>query len=94
VIAYRDFAPKELSATTWREDPTFESFDQVIAAAKEWIAKEQVELVNIETVVLPLYSHAGKPVSGTNESYVPVGTGSYWIGCVQFVRVWYRSCDR
>ncbi|MFL5341157.1 MAG: hypothetical protein ACJ8F7_13500 [Gemmataceae bacterium] len=94
MIAYRDFAPKELSATTWLSDPTFESFDQAIVAANEWIAAEQVDVVNMETVVLPLYSRAGKPVSGTNVAYVPVRQGDFWFGCVQFVRVWYRVRNR
>jgi hypothetical protein len=94
VIGFRDFAPKQITPTGHRGWGTFESFDHVIKAANDWITAEGINVVNIETVVLPLYSKIEPPQDGTVAGCVFVQIGNYWYGCLQFVRVWYRLPDQ
>jgi hypothetical protein len=90
VIGYRDFAPRQLAPPRRFDSGAFESFDQAVQAANDWISAERIEVVNVETVVLPLYSRAASPEAGTVAPCVFVQIGSYWFACLQFIRVWYR----
>jgi hypothetical protein len=88
MLTYRDFAPQPLSSTIER-NPRFEPFDVAVQAANDWIAAESIEIVNVETVVLPSYSAwvEGK----TTDPHIYVNLANYWFASRQFVRVWYRS---
>lgn len=90
MIGFRDFAPRQFSPPKHGSLGTFESFEQVVASANAWIGAEQVEVVNVETVVLPYYSHAEPPEAGTQAPCAYVNLGNYWFASLQFVRVWYR----
>src|SRR5688500_11982364 len=60
MIAYRDFVPRELrapgriaSAFSLAVQGEHETLASALAAANTWIEKEQIDLVQFETVVLP-----------------------------------------
>jgi hypothetical protein len=64
----------------------YESFEAAEAAVNAWLEQERVEIVNIETVVLPnLWREEGSedPALRTSGDFV-----SSWH---QFIRVWYRA---
>lgn len=76
MIRYRDFAPRQTRPAGFLALPQqSEIFDAAVAEANAWIEQAGVEVVTIETVVLP--------IRGT--------TGDFQSTWHQFVRVWYRS---
>jgi hypothetical protein len=89
MLAFRDFAPRNQAPPSWRQGAgAWESLEAALAAANTWIESEHVEVVNVETVVLPC--HVDTPAfQGTTEPAAVVNGQHWWI-CKQFVRVWYR----
>ena len=88
MICFKDFLPQMLEPPTLLRVAEYESFDQAVIAANLWIKEHDIDVVNMETVVLPnLWSRYEE---GTTDS--SIGTSgdspSHWH---QFVRVWYRS---
>ena len=79
-IDQRDFIPKTLS-THWLKGIQTESFDAAIAAANEWIAQDNIDVINIETIVLPIAEDDATETPSI--TLVP-------ISLRQFIRVWYR----
>ncbi len=80
MIDQQDFIPKTLSIH-WLKGIQTESFDAALQAANEWISRENVDVINIETIVLPI---GGDDATETPAVYgVPVSLR-------QFIRVWYR----
>ena len=85
MFAYRDFVPQILPVPP-RAPPTYETFDDAVAAANSWIVAESIKVVTVETVVLPnIHSYAQGSVVGRTE------TGLFGGDWVQFVRVWYEK---
>jgi hypothetical protein len=58
-----------------------------MAAANDWIVAQGVEVVNVQTVVLP--NLWGPYAQGTEDPNIAT-RGDFPIACNQFVRVWYR----
>jgi hypothetical protein len=54
MIAFRDFPPKQLTPHTWPSYGTFGSFEEAVQAANDWIATEHIDVVNVETVLVPV----------------------------------------
>jgi len=87
MIEYRDFAPKQLAAPALFKAASFDTLDTAVAAANEWIAAHGVEVINVETIVLPnLWSTHSAGTTDPNRVLQP-GFAEAWN---QFVRVWYR----
>ena len=84
MICFEDFAPRMLKSGLFSRE--FESFDAALAGANEWIEDNGIDVVNIETVVLPQIWGAFEE-GGTTDVDLGVGEGSRWH---QFIRVWYR----
>jgi len=89
MIAFRDFPPKQLTPHTWRTYGTFGSFEEAVRAANDWIAAERVDVVNVETVVLPVEWRKEPADAKTTTPFVHV-IAEQRLDCLQFVRVWYR----
>ncbi len=62
------------------------AFEAAVAAASEWLETARVELVGVETVVLPNIDVVGE--SGSSDTALPTYQQSTWH---QVVRVWYRE---
>jgi len=67
MLHYRDFVPREISASGFLRPGEYESFDHAVAAANEWLENASVTLLKIETVVLPS-TVAGKKGPETQRS--------------------------
>jgi hypothetical protein len=90
MIAYRDFAPRQLTAPALLRPATLESLDEALAAANDWIETEKVDVVNVETVVLPnVWSPHQK---GTTDPQM-ITQSEFAVAWNQFIRVWYRVGD-
>ncbi len=87
MIAYRDFAPTQVSAPGLFKAATYETLDQALAAANSWIQSNDIHVLNVETVVLPnLHALNDKGTSAPSLVLQP-GFAEAWS---QFFRIWYR----
>jgi len=85
LIKYKDFAPQVTKRSLFKGVTEVDSFPMVVSAANQWIENSSVQVINIETVVLPNSS------PGTDYGmYITSGgyRANYWYQCV---RVWYRE---
>jgi len=85
VIAYRDFVPEAVPRLPGRPAGPA-SFDSAVAAANRWIQSERVDVLGVETVVLP---NIHSPFEmGTGDADLTATESSRWF---QVVRVWYEK---
>lgn len=83
-LKYRDFAPpaEELGLMG---RPGYASFEKAVESANGWIDALHVDVVSVETVLLPGGPHS----TGTDEGELRAdGDQGSWY---QIVRVWYRE---
>ncbi|MBW8017195.1 MAG: hypothetical protein FVQ82_13510 [Planctomycetes bacterium] len=86
MIRFEDFAPRMIKSGIFSRE--FESFDAALAGANEWIEDYGIDVVNIETVVLPQIWGAWED-GGTTD--VDLRTGGERNSWHQFIRVWYKG---
>lgn len=90
-IQYKDFTPMETAKKTLFFPATYEPINHVMGRLNDWINDhEEIELINIETVVLPnMYkANADGAESSSLRSSGHDGRHTYWH---QFIRVWFRE---
>ncbi|MBT3376446.1 MAG: hypothetical protein HN742_41775 [Lentisphaerae bacterium] len=84
MIAFRDFAPQTTKRGFLKTE--FQTFEEALSAANEWIAENQIDVVTIETVVLPeIWSE-----DGTTDTELTT-SGEMMRSWYQFIRIWYRN---
>ena len=83
-IAFKDFFPQVIRSRFLSSD--YEAFPAVVNRANEWIASSGVQVLNVETLVLPNVSNE------TEAQQTNIRTSgemsSYWR---QILRVWYEA---
>ena len=85
MIEFADFEPRVIDPGGFFREQTLESFREVLAQANEWIRTEQVDVINVETVVLPnMHDEEGTEDVSLRTS------GEYMSQWYSFIRVWYR----
>lgn len=66
-----------------------ENFDEVIGKMNQWVHENRnIEVVNIETVVLPNIHDSNEEGSQDTELWTGGESSSQWY---QLLRVWYRT---
>ena len=80
-IGFKDFIPDVTKSGLLFTD--FEALPETVTRANQWIAATQVQVINIETVVLP----STDEVEEASRARVLTSSSCYWH---QIVRVWYR----
>lgn len=88
MLACRDFVPRMRDEGGFFRQPEFEDFEQAVEAAGRWIESTGVEVVSVETVVLPNMHDSGEQGAADPSLRTSGEMSSSWH---QFVRVWYRS---
>lgn len=88
MINFKDFNPEIKEKGGFFKMPAFEQLSDSLSKANQWIAEEQVEVVNIETVVLPNIYDAGEEGTSDVQLRTSGDSSAYWH---QFIRVWYKS---
>lgn len=88
MIQFRDFVPRMLAAPAFFKVGEYESFEAAVAAANQWIEEQRIDLVNIETVVLPNIWSRYEEGSTDGSLGISGDSPSFWH---QIVRVWYRG---
>jgi hypothetical protein len=86
-IAFKDFAPPPVNQGGFFSNPEFAPFSVAVEEANRWIAENNPDIINVETVVLPEIWNRNE--EGTEDGMLRAGgeSSTWWH---QFVRVWYR----
>jgi hypothetical protein len=82
-LAYVDFVPRVVAKRLLLQD-VYESYIEAAAGASEWVRTHNVDVVNVETVVLPNMHSEDGSADAALTTYDE--RNSQWH---QFVRVWY-----
>jgi hypothetical protein len=95
MIKYKDFAPRITERGPFGGPSEYESFSEVVSEVNQWIASTTIQVINVETVVLP------DRIEGTSDDVYGLTTSNAFhpvmisqgltINCFQCVRVWYRE---
>ena len=88
MLYYRDFVPREISASGFLRPGEYESFDHAVAAANDWLEEAGVTLLKIETVVLPNIHSRWEEGTGDAAIRTSGDSPSQWH---QFLRCWYTE---
>lgn len=86
MIAFQDFAPKQVTQNVGPLASQWEPFDQAVVAANGWITTNCVAVISIETLLLPnIWNTTAR---GTLESRMHTASDMaiHWY---QVVRVWF-----
>ena len=86
MIKFEDFAPKMVKSGFFGRE--FESLEDALAGATEWIEFNSIKVINIETVVLPQIWDKGE--EGTKDPELRVN-GEWTTTWHQFIRIWYKD---
>lgn len=87
MIDFRDFGPLQKRAAGFLKLAEFEDLRTALDQANAWIEAEGIDLLRIETVVLPNLHSPHARGSQDPELGVSGDSSSAWY---QFFRVWYR----
>ena len=89
MIAFKDFLPKTIKPKDRRMSVGYQSFESAVEDANAWVsAQTNVQVLNVETVVLPnIYQDREK---GSTDSALRM-RGERSDSWHQFVRVWYKQ---
>lgn len=79
MIKFQDFFPQTVKQGGLFGEDEYQSFNNLLSQANQWIAETQTKVLNIETVVLR-DKDPNKARFLAEEPY-----------CYQFIRVWYES---
>jgi len=91
MIQYIDFFPDVIDTSLLGIVRAVDSFDAVVKVANNWTASNPVEVVNIETVLIP-QSQAIKEAPKSKEGFYPEGHNpTHWY---QGIRIWYREVSK
>ncbi len=95
MIQFKDFAPRITDRGPFGGPSEYESFSEVVSAVNQWIGSVTIQVINVETIVLP------DRIEGTSDDVYGVTTSNAFhpvmisqglaINCFQCVRVWYRE---
>ena len=95
MIKYKDFAPRITERGPLGGPSEYESFSEVMSAVNQWIESTTIQVINVETVVLPdRIKGMGDGDYGvkTSDAFYPVIISQGLpIKYFQCVRVWYRE---
>lgn len=86
MIAFRDFVPATLEKRMLGLLREYESLHEVVTRVNRWIEAEGVQVLTVETLLLPAPSEEAE---ATSKSYLPEAIGT--PASLQVVRVWYHE---
>ena len=88
MLKYKDFVPREITASGFLRAGEYETFDDAVAAANDWLIGSGVRLLKVETVVLPNVHSRWEEGSGDASIRTSGDSPSQWH---QFLRCWYQE---
>jgi hypothetical protein len=93
MLRYKDFAPRVLEEAALLSRPKYDTFEHAVEAAAAWIKDNNLDVINIETVVLPNIGTArmmDPEAPRATNSPVLDDYGARYGSWYQIVRVWHR----
>ncbi|QSJ14138.1 hypothetical protein JYQ62_19550 [Nostoc sp. UHCC 0702] len=95
MIQCKDFAPRITERGPFGGASDYESFSEVVSEVNQWIENTTIQVINVETVVLPdslkSTSDGVYGVTVSNGVYAVMISQGVTVNCFQCVRVWYRE---
>ncbi len=95
MIQCKDFAPRITERGPFGGASEYEFFSEVVNAVNQWIESRTIQVINVETVVLPDSlegtSDGVYGVAVSNSSHPVTISQGVTINCFQCVPVWYRE---
>ncbi len=89
MLAYRDFVPRMITPAARMQRAEFESLQTALDDGNDWVKSNDVDVVNVETVVLPNIHHPHE--EGSEDVDLRHDDDFVHTQWHQFVRVWYRK---
>ncbi len=90
-LKHRDFVPRMIrEPSLFKCAGEYETFQDAVDAANAWIINSHIDLINLETVVLPNIWSRWEEGTGDGSLGTRVDSPSLWH---QFLRCWYRASD-
>ncbi len=86
MIEFEDFEHRLVQLGRFREE--MESTRDALARANEWVEQNKIDVINVETVVLPNIHRRGEEGTEDPQLRTSVENCNEWY---QFIRVWYRK---
>ena len=88
MIQHIDFAPKVTKKGGLFKATQIEGFTTLMDTMNEWIASNDYEIINVETVLLPNIYDSDE--EGSEDTMLGTGreSSSHWY---QLIRVWYKQ---
>ena len=86
MIKQKDFVPEKKKGGMFKSG-SIQNLDEVIQDANNWISENGVDVLNVETVVLPNIHDKEEEGSTDTELWTGGESSSQWY---QLIRVWYK----
>jgi hypothetical protein len=87
MIRFKDFVPRMLAEPGLFKAGEYQSMDEALAAANDWIKENEINVTNVETVVLPNIWSRWEEGSTDTALGTSGDSPSRWH---QIIRVWYE----
>jgi len=87
MIRFKDFVPRMLAEPGLFKAGEYQSMDEALAAANDWIKENEINVTNVETVVLPNIWSRWEEGSTDTALGTSGDSPSRWH---QIIRVWYK----
>ena len=88
MIAFIDFVPEVKQEARLFRAATMESLQSSLERANKWIVENNIQVLNVETVLMPNIHNRHEEGSQDTNLATPGELYSHWY---QFIRVWYRA---
>ena len=91
MLSFRDFIPADVTKII-AISRKYETLADVVDRVNTWVTQENIDVINIETVILPPIGKTGaSDAAYTDNMQVDIGMFSFGGQRQQIARVWYRK---
>jgi hypothetical protein len=90
-ILFRDFAPDWKNKVLGLAIGGRQSMDTVLQLANTWVAAEGIDVINVETLILPQGAADNTGKGEHDDTRYNVGVFELSAQRIQVLRVWYRQ---
>lgn len=87
MLRFHDFAPRLVKRAQFFKPEQLEDLDEALVDLNDWLVRTGVEVVNVETIVLPNIHSPHEDGTADPSLHVSGDHGSRWY---QVFRVWYK----
>lgn len=87
MMKIKDFVPEKTKGGFFKPGKV-EAFDEVMEKMNQWINQNDINVVNVETVLLPNIHDPEEEGSTDTELWTGGAVSSHWY---QLLRVWYQD---